>query len=176
MGGSLTKTAVVKGVQGRMALVVTRMEPACEGCKARDTCSTLGGGGANVEVRARNTVRAEVGDFVTISIRGSSLLKVSFMVYMVPILALIGGIVLGCLLSRVISVDENLLVGLFGLLGFSGAFIWLKKKGDKASNNKEFIPEIVSKKTPQKAIPPTDFSCPVKTFGKNGQGGVVKGF
>lgn len=161
MAGSLTRTAVVKGVQGRMALVVTRMEPACEGCKARDTCLTLGGGGAHVEARARNTVGAEPGDVVTISIRGSSLLKASFLVYMVPMLALIGGIVLGYLLSRVISVDENLLVGLFGLLAFSGAFIWLKKKGNKLSGKKEFVPEIISKKTPQKAIPPRDFSCPV---------------
>ena len=160
MAGSLTKTAVVKAAQGRMALVVTRLEPACEGCKARDACTSLGGGGANAEVRARNTVGAEAGDVVTISIRSSSMLKASFLVYMVPILALIGGIVLGHLLSRVISVDKNVLVGLFGLLAFSGAFVWLKKKCDKLSNKKEFIPEIISKKTPKKAIPPTDLACP----------------
>ena len=162
MAGSLTKTAVVKAVQGRMALVVTRMEPACKGCKARDACTSLGGGGANAEVRARNTVGAEAGDIVTISMRGSSLLKASFLVYMLPILAMVGGIVLGYLLSRVISVDKNVLVGLFGLVGLSGAFIWLKKKGNKLSGNKEFVPEIVSKKTPQKAIPPRDFACPVE--------------
>jgi len=161
MAGLMTKTAVVKAVQGRMALVVTRLEPACEGCKARDACTSLGGGGANAEVRARNTVGAEAGDVVTISIRSSSMLKASFLVYMLPILALIGGIVLGHLLSRVISVDKNVLVGLFGLLAFSGAFVWLKKQGDKLFNKKEFIPEIISKKTPQKAIPPTDLTCPV---------------
>jgi len=161
MAGSLTKTGVVKGVQGRMALVLTGMEPACEGCKARGACTSLGGGGANAEVRARNTVGAEVGDVVTISIRGSSLLKASFLVYMLPILAMVGGIVLGHLLSGVISVDKNVLVGLFGLLAFSGAFVWLKKQGDKLFNKKEFIPEIISKKTPKKAIPRTDLTCPV---------------
>lgn len=150
MASSLTKTGIVRGIEGRMALVVTRMESACEGCKVRDTCSTLGGGGANVEVRARNTVGAEAGDVVTISIRSSSMLKASFLVYMVPILAMVGGIVLGHLLSGVISVDKNVLVGLFGLLAFSGAFVWLKKKCDKLSGKKEFIPEIISKKTPQK--------------------------
>jgi len=160
MAGSLTKTGVVKAVQGRMALVVTRLEPECEGCKARDACISLGGGGANAEVRARNTVGAEAGDVVTISIMSSSMLKASFLVYMLPILAMVGGIVLGHLLSSVISVNKNVLVGLFGLLAFSGAFVWLKKQGDKLSNKKEFIPEIISKKTPQKAIPRSDLACP----------------
>ncbi|MCK4487086.1 MAG: SoxR reducing system RseC family protein [Desulfobacterales bacterium] len=161
MAELLTKTGVVKAIQGRMALVVTRLEPVCESCKAKDVCISLGGGGANAEIRARNTVGAEPDDVVTISIRGSSLLKASFFVYMVPILALAGGILLGFLLSRLISVDENFLVGLFAGLGFLGAFVWLKKQGDKLFRKQEFIPEIISKKTPQKTIPRTDFTCSV---------------
>jgi sigma-E factor negative regulatory protein RseC len=163
MGSVLTKTGVVKGLQGRMALVMTRMEPECESCKAKEACFTLGGGGANTEVRARNTAGAEVGDIVTISMRGSSLVKVSFLVYMLPILALTGGIVLGYFLSRLIPVDENILVGLFGLFAFSGAFIWVKKKGERLSNTQEFIPEITSRRQPrQQQIPPTDLACPIQ--------------
>ena len=162
MAELMTKTGVVKAVQGRMALVVTGLESACESCKAKDACTSLGGGGANAELRARNTIGAETGDVVTIGIRSSSVLKASFLVYMLPILAMVGGIVLGHLLSRLISVDENVLVGVFGLLAFSGAFVWLKKNGDKFSNKQEFIPEIISKKTPQQHIPSTDLACPIK--------------
>ena len=162
MADVLTKTGVVKAVQGHMALVLTKLEPECESCKAKDACTSLGGGGANAEIRARNTVGAEAGDVVTISLRGSSLLKASFLVYMLPILAMVGGIVLGHLLSRVISVDENILVGFFGLLAFSGVFVWLRKQGNKFSRKQEFMPEIISKKTPQEAIPPADFACPVR--------------
>jgi sigma-E factor negative regulatory protein RseC len=145
-----------------MALVMTRLEPECESCKAKGACTSLGGGGANTEIRARNTVGAEPGDVVTISIRGSSVLKASFLVYMLPILAMVGGIILGHLLSRLTSVDKNVLVGVFGLLAFSGAFVWLKKNGDKFSSKQEFIPEIISKKTPQQQIPATDLACPVE--------------
>jgi positive regulator of sigma E activity len=135
MGSVLTKTGVVKGLQGRMALVMTRMEPECESCKAKEACFTLGGGGANTEVRARNTAGAEVGDIVTISMRGSSLVKVSFLVYMLPILSLTGGII----------------------------FIWVKKKGERLSNRQEFIPEITSRRQPrQQQIPPTDLACPIQ--------------
>jgi sigma-E factor negative regulatory protein RseC len=145
-----------------MAVVMTKMEPECESCEAKGACFTFGGGGANAEVKARNTVGAEIGDIVTLSMRGSSIIKVSFLVYMLPILALIGGIVLGYYSARLIPVDENILVGTFGLFAFSGAFIWVKKKGNRLADNKEFVPEITSKQQAQQhQIPPADLTRPI---------------
>lgn len=162
MAALIKKTGVVKAVRGHMAVVLTSLEPACESCKAKDACTSLGGGGANAEVKARNTIGAEAGDLVTIAMTSSSLLKATFLVYMLPILALIVGIVLGHLLSELTALDKNVLVASFGLLAFSGTFIWLRKKGDKISSTQEYIPKIISKKTPQKAIPATDLACLVK--------------
>lgn len=162
MAQVLTKTGVVKAVQGRMALVLTRMEPECESCTAKNACFGLGGGGVNKEIRARNTAKAEVGDVVTVSMRSSSLLKISFLIYMVPILALIGGILFGYFLSNLIAFDQNVLVGLFGGLFLASAFLWVKKKGNRLSDRKEFVPEIISRKSPQEAITPSDLTCPVK--------------
>ena len=158
----LTRTGVVKALQGHMAVVVTRMEPECESCKAKDACFSLGGGGANAEVKARNTAGAEVGDVVTISIKGSSLLKVSFLVYMLPILALLGGVIIGVLVSNYIPVNENILAGVFGLFAFCGTFIWLKTKGDRLAGKQEFTPEIVSRKRTDGQIDPSDLACPAK--------------
>jgi sigma-E factor negative regulatory protein RseC len=158
----LTRTGVVKALQGRMAVVVTAMEEECEDCKAKDACFTMGGGGANAEVKVLNTARAEVGDRVTISIKGSSLLKVSFLVYMLPILALIGGVIVGHYLSAFIPVDENILVGVLGLLAFCGTFVWLRKKGDRLATEKQFMPEIVSRKKARQPVTPADVTCPGK--------------
>ena len=153
---------MVKALQGHLAVVVTKMEPECESCKAKDACFSLGGGGANAEVKARNTAGAEVGDVVTISIKGSSLLKVSFLVYMLPILALLGGVILGVFLSNYIPVNENILVGVLGLSAFCGTFIWLKTKGDRLAGKQEFIPEIISRKRTKGQIDPSDLACPAK--------------
>jgi sigma-E factor negative regulatory protein RseC len=161
MGESLIKTGVVKAVRGNMAVVVTRHESECESCSARDTCATLGGSGANREVMARNTARAQVGDVVKISIGGSAFLKVTFLVYMVPILALIGGALLGYFLSAVLTGNKDLFVGIFGGLAFVASFLWLRKKGDKLSQNKEYVPEIISRQSPTKAMPSADASCPI---------------
>ncbi|NVM20408.1 MAG: SoxR reducing system RseC family protein [Desulfobacterales bacterium] len=161
MAQLLTKTAIVKAVQGDMALVVTKYERQCAGCKAKDTCSHLGGTGANVEVKVRNTACAQVGDIVTISIQGSYVLKASFIVYMVPVLALTGGVILGHLLTRLTAVNENILVGAAAGIAVFGSFLWLKQKGEKLSERQEFIPDIISKQTPKKIIHPEDLSCPV---------------
>lgn len=161
MGAGLTKTGVVTAIEGRMAVVVTRHEPECESCSAKDTCSSLGGSGANREVRARNTARAQVGDVVKISIQGSPFLKVTFLVYMVPILAIIGGALLGYFVAKFFTAHENLLVGVFAGLGLLGSFLWVKKKGDKLSERPEFLPEIISKQSPAKTIPSAGLGCPI---------------
>jgi sigma-E factor negative regulatory protein RseC len=161
MAQRLTKIGVVRAVQGRIALVVTRLEPECESCKARHTCSSLGGGGADMEVRARNTVGAQVGDVVTISLGSAPFLKLTFFVYMVPILALVGSALCGYWLSTFSTANKDLFVGGFGAFGFFGSFFWLRKKANKLSGRQEFIPEIISKQSPVKTIPPSDASCPV---------------
>ncbi|MDY6986810.1 MAG: SoxR reducing system RseC family protein [Thermodesulfobacteriota bacterium] len=161
MGQGLTRTGVVTAVQGRTALVVTKEEAECESCSAKESCSTLGGSASNREVRARNTARAQVGDVVKISIQGSAFLKATFLVYMVPILALIAGTVLGYFLSKFLAGNKDLFVGIFGGLGLIGSFLWVRRKGNRLSPESEYLPEIISRRSPTKAVPPKDLSCPI---------------
>jgi len=162
MAQRLTKTGVVRAVHGRIALVVTKLEPECESCKAKHTCSSFGGGGANMEVRARNTAGAQVGDVVTISMGSAPFLKLTFLIYMVPILALVGCALCGYGLATLFTANKDILVGTLGAIGLFGSFFWLKKKANKLSARKEFIPEIISKRSPGRAISPADVSCAVK--------------
>lgn len=162
MAQRLTRTGVVKAIHGRIALVVTKLEPECESCNAKHTCSSLGGGGANMEVSARNTVGAQIGDVVTISIGSAPFLKLTFLIYMVPILALVGCALCGYGLATLFAANKDFLVGGLGAFGFVGSFFWLKKKANKLSARKEFIPEIISKRPSGRAISPADVSCPVK--------------
>lgn len=161
MAQRLTKTGVVKAVHGRIALVVTKLEPECESCKAKHACSSFGGAGTNMEVRARNPVGAQVGDVVTISIGSSSFLKLTFLVYMVPILALSGCALCGYWLAVLFTANKDLLVGGSGAFGLFGSFFWLKKKANKLSARQDFVPEITSRRPAAKTIPHSDVSCPI---------------
>jgi positive regulator of sigma E activity len=115
-----------------------------------------------MEVRARNTAGAQVGDVVTISMGSAPFLKLTFLIYMVPILALVGCALCGYGLATLFTANKNILVGTLGAIGLFGSFFWLKKKANKLSARKEFIPEIISKRSPGRVISPADVSCAVK--------------
>jgi sigma-E factor negative regulatory protein RseC len=161
-GKRVTKTAVIKALEGRMAVAVTTREDACAHCEARGTCEVVGGTGANATVRALNTIDAQVGDTVTIAMAATSLLKASFLIYMVPILALIGGILIGFQIEKIFGISENVAVGVSSGVCLVGAFAWLRKKGKELGTRREYIPEIVEKKDPAAIASQTASSCSVK--------------
>jgi sigma-E factor negative regulatory protein RseC len=142
-----------------MALAVTRREEACQHCKAKDGCEMLGGTGANAEVKALNTVGAEVGDIVTISLRSSALLKGAFVIYMVPILGLVGGIVTGFGLAHVMSLQREPVVGITSAAALVASFFWLKRKAKTLGQRTEFIPEIIAKKRPSQNLSSAQRDC-----------------
>jgi sigma-E factor negative regulatory protein RseC len=159
MAQRVTKKGIVTAIQGSLAVTVTRREDACEHCNAKDSCEMLGGTGANAEVKALNTAGAEVGDIVTISLRSSSLLKGAFVIYMVPVLGLLGGIVSGFGLASMLSLRQEPVVGTMAVLAHVASFLWLRQKARKLSKRREFIPEIISRKRPSKTISPTHTGC-----------------
>lgn len=144
MSSRITKAGVIKSVHGRMAVAVTQRESECEGCKARASCEAMGGTGANAEVTAINTANAKVGDPVTIGLKGGSLLKASFVIYMAPTLGLAGGMLAGFLLGPILPVQEEIAVGTLSAAGFLASFIWLKKKAARMARSKAFTPEILA--------------------------------
>jgi sigma-E factor negative regulatory protein RseC len=159
----VTKTAVIKALEGRIAVAVTTREDACEHCSARDTCHAVGGTGANATVRAINTVDAQVGDTVTIAMASTTLLKASFLIYMVPVLALIGGILIGFLVNSLVGINESVAVGISSGLCLVAAFVWLRKKGKDLGQRTEYIPQIVEKKAPSEILSPGSSSCSVRS-------------
>jgi sigma-E factor negative regulatory protein RseC len=161
MSQRVTKTGVVKAIHGPMALAVTKREKSCEHCKARDGCEMMGGTGADAEVLALNTAKAQVGDVVTISLKSSALLKGAFVIYMVPILALLGGTIAGFWVADMLSLKREPVVGAMAGLALAASFLWLRQKAKKLSQRREFIPEITAKKRPPKTISPADAGCSV---------------
>jgi sigma-E factor negative regulatory protein RseC len=157
MASRITKTGVVKAIRGPMAIAITQRESECEGCKARGSCEAMGGTGANAEVTAINTANAKVGDAVTIGLRGTSLLKAAFVIYMTPLLGLVGGMVLGFLLAGIFPVNKEVVVGSLAGGGLLAALVWLKRKASRMAESEAFTPEIVAiRRDTQEA----DRSCP----------------
>ena len=108
---------------GRADIILVR-ESACSG-----DCHKCSGCGAQKEtmiVTAENPIRAEVGDFVTLSSDTASVMKAVVAVYLMPLVLFFAGYALGH--------SMGLSGGWFGALGFvlGIAFaIWFDRRTDK---------------------------------------------
>ena len=138
-----TAEGIAIKVNSSTAWVKCTRSAACESCKAKDFCDTVGGSDDDVEIEAINAAKAKVDDRVTISFETSSLLKVSFLVYMVPVLFLILGVVIGDKIAPIFNYDQSIFSMLVGFLFLFAAFFFVKAKGKELSKKDAYKPKII---------------------------------
>jgi len=138
-----TSEGIVTKVNSSTAWVKCAKSAACESCSAKGFCNTAGGSDDDVEVEAINAVGAKVDDRVTISFETSSLLKVSFLIYMIPVLFLIPGVIIGDKIASILNYDQSIFSVLGGFLFLFAAFFFVKAKGKDLSKKDAYQPKII---------------------------------
>lgn len=89
----MVERGVVVRLEGPRALIVIWQGDECEHCDARLDC--MGVDGKPKKVEAINDVDARAGDLVEVGVPSMLLLKVSFLVFFLPMLGALGGGFLG---------------------------------------------------------------------------------
>ena len=155
----LEEEGVVLAIDGDIAEVVTRKKSACGGCAARSGCGT-----SLVEslfpsrtrsFRASNEVRAQEGDQVVIGLDESALQTASLLVYLVPLLGLIGGAILGAWLGPGPDGGHAELFSIVG--GVGGFFISLgavRRYSDMLSRKPVFQARVLRVLPPRGLVTP----------------------
>jgi len=135
---------VVELRPGGTAMVLCRKGSACGHCSAADKCE-MGRDSGERLVETRNQVGADVGDQVRISISSRTFLKSSFLVYIVPLIVLVIGAVLGGQLSAWIGkdLDPNLLSAAFGIAGLVISLLVIRGYNRKLERER-YLPRIVA--------------------------------
>ncbi len=108
----------VRQVSGEKAVVEIQRGSACSKCHAECACS--GDETQLMRVEARDPIGVQIDQYVQLSIENTSVLRASFVVYMVPLFALITGVLAGEYLGRTFGIQNvlEILCG-FGALGLS---------------------------------------------------------
>jgi sigma-E factor negative regulatory protein RseC len=134
--GTITKVLENK------AWVRVRRSPMCNACNCKSTCGTLGGG-ETMEAEAINTAGARVGDRVLLQVPSTALFKISFILYMIPVIFLIAGVILGMKLAGTYSLEPELGAFIMGIAGCGLASLIIMLFAGKVRKNKDYIPEVI---------------------------------
>ncbi|MDX8401962.1 MAG: SoxR reducing system RseC family protein [Mariprofundaceae bacterium] len=93
----MRQTMTVAAVQGDQALLAGRRASACGGCAGKAACGTLGGWvDRGIEIRVANRLGARVGERVQVEAEDGAILRLSALLYGLPMAAflLAGGLAL----------------------------------------------------------------------------------
>ena len=137
--------SVIK-LENGYAIVQTEKGSACSGCGSKASCHAMGGtDGKIMEMSAVNDINAKVGDRVVIAIDSVIMLKSSFLIYIVPLVVMIAGGVMGDSYARehMPASDPDLVAGATGIIcliiSFLGIKLWSKGLEQKA----QYRPKII---------------------------------
>ena len=137
----LTEQGIVKRTIGTKAWVMTTRSEMCEACASHGACRALGGG-KEMEVEAINEAQARPGDQVLLTLEDQSLVKLSFLVYIFPILALIVGAALGQKVAPILGTNPELTSFGLAAIFFGLAFVLVRIKDKKLEQTGAIIPKI----------------------------------
>lgn len=129
----------------RTVIIKAQRSTACDGCSSKKSCHSGGGSDTDTFIEAENPIGAKVGDRVVFSIGAASVIKAGLLIYLVPILSFIAGVVLGQIAAKNVFPGQNpdLVAGLLGLAFLILAFIGLKLYNKYLEKNKGFRPQVL---------------------------------
>jgi len=133
---------VFKITPNNTAWVRTQRLKTCDHCETRDECQSMGSKLDDMEVELPNHIGADVGDRVILSMPTKSLLYLSFLMYVAPILVMIVGGILGQELARYYQMDETGFSVLFSLLFFALALISIRFYSNVMTKNDKYKPRL----------------------------------
>ena len=138
---STTEEGIVIRVNQTHAWVKTIRSEACKGCASRESCKP-GDKGQEMEVKALNTANAKKGDLVVVGFSTSSFIKVTFLVYIFPIIALLTGAILGQSIAANMHWDESLTSVICGFAFMVLSIMIVRIISDRLAKDKRYIPVV----------------------------------
>jgi sigma-E factor negative regulatory protein RseC len=135
-----TEKGVIQEILHQNALVRIEKNSACSSCESRGACRALSDKEMLIEVP--NDLQAQVGDHVEISVPEGSLLKLSLLVYLLPVGALILGASIGGVWAQSFHAGAALIPILCGFFAMAVTFYVLKRLDRDAQAKGKYQPRM----------------------------------
>lgn len=137
----MKQCGVVTLVNDKTAKVLIQRHSSCGSCNA---CK-MGQEDAKIEVEAINDAKAKVGEWVEVDMEGQNVLTAAFIVYVIPLIALVIGILSATTLLPTLGASENLELysAIIGFVLMFASFMGIRRKESFLKNNRKFTPVII---------------------------------
>ena len=137
-----TEKGIVTRTDDGTAWVTTSRSSSCQGCSSRGACHASENE-KEMEVRAVNAAGARVGQRVVVSFQTKSLLKVSFLLYVFPVIAMLFGAILGQETAPMAGIDPGVFSIVCGFLFFFLSVLVVRSRGNRMAEKTEYQPKIL---------------------------------
>jgi len=121
-----------------IAWVKVQRSSMCEICNSKSICNTLTDENL-LEAEVYNPLKGQVGERVEIMLSTSSLLRITTLLYIVPVIFLLIGAISGYSLFS----PPEFYALILGLFGFSLSYFTIRFISRKIVKKKNFTPEII---------------------------------
>lgn len=144
----LEEEGVVLSVDGNFAEVAAETTSTCNSCSAKNGCGTSLLASLfpqrNRSFRASNPLSAQTGDRVVIGLDESALQVAALLVYLAPLLGLIGGAIVGSWMASQWMLAHTELVSIaLGIVGFFMVLLLVRKISPRLSGNSRYQARIL---------------------------------
>ena len=137
----IEETGIITKTDGAMAKVLVQKRGSCEGCAASGVCESSEQG---MEIEALNPVQAKVGQQVKVSIKPQTYLRGAILVYGIPLVAFIAGVIIGKNIGEAYfkQINSDIVSVILGFAGFIISFLIIRLWSKKAETKIEYKPVI----------------------------------
>lgn len=136
----MQKAGVLLSVDKNIAIVEIQKHSSCSNCSG---CK-LGYDNSALEAEVYNEIGAKVGELVYIDMESKQVLFAAFIMYVIPLISLLAGIIGTNAILNAIEVTDNtdIYSAIVGFLFMAASFIIIKIKDKKFKSSGKYLPVI----------------------------------
>lgn len=131
---------VIELVDGTIAKIKMQKHSACAACGKCASSTDK----KDIIVEVDNNIGAKVGDYVEVNMDSVNVIKAAAIVYIVPLIALLGGTIISYGIFNFIDIGMNkeVLSGFIGIVLTIISYLLIKSKDRKFRESRNYIPII----------------------------------